>query len=525
MKIQYKLFIFLFSFSLILVSVLVLLMQWSIGKGMVEYVVSKEIQTLKPVMTELIREYQVENNWQSIRENNNKFNRLITQHLKGSDFEPERKHPHPKHEPPSKFNHAKSTGEHTPPHPFGADNRPPHPPKRVAHYALLDKNSQLVTGLYREQLDYTKTALLVNGDIVGFFAISKRNRLTQGYEVDFIEQQQHYLWLIAICIMSLVALVTLPLARHIVEPIRLITRGMHKLAQGDYQQSINLQRQDELSELSRDYNELALTLAENEHARKRWLANISHELRTPVAILRGELEAMLDKVRPLTASNIASANDEVKHLQRLIDDLNLLTSADVGGMRYGKQQENIVCLIQSNKEKYRGYLADAGITLTVKLTVDKISLDITSSDKNPLISPTEEIQLKERMLLKTNLYADKNRLFQLFENIINNCIKYSSATQLTITVTIDEIMENSEHKNQKHIIITFEDNGVGVEEIHLTHLFEHLYRVEDSRNRKTGGSGLGLSICRHIVIAHQGNIIAKKASLGGLAVIITLPLI
>ena len=75
------------------------------------------------------------------------------------------------------------------------------------------------------------------------------------------------------------------------------------------------------------------------------------------------------------------------------------------------------------------------------------------------------------------------------------------------------------------MILTFEDDGAGVEESHLTHLFEHLYRVDDSRNRKTGGSGLGLSICRHIAIAHQGAITAQKASLGGLAVIITLPLV
>ena len=100
--------------------------------------------------------------------------------------------------------------------------------------------------------------------MIGFVAISKRNELTLGYEVDFIEQQQKYLWLIALIVMLLVALLTLPLARHIVEPIKLITRGMHKLTRGDYQQSIDLKRKDELSELSRDFNELALTLAKND---------------------------------------------------------------------------------------------------------------------------------------------------------------------------------------------------------------------------------------------------------------------
>lgn len=495
MKIQNKLFLFLFGFSLTLVTILVLLMQWSIGKGMVEYVASKEIATLNPVITKLIEQYKVDNNWQSIRGQHNKFRRLISQQLAGTDFEPnDRK----MQLPPTRgreqnSNIFPSPARHERPRPGG--RRPPPAIKGEGEYALLDTNEKLVVGKYIDTLDYTKTVIKIDDMTIGYFAVSKRNLLTQGYEVDFIEQQQHYLWLISLLVMSLVTLVTFPLARHIVEPIKLITQGMHQLTQGNYNQSIELNRQDELSELSRDYNELALTLSENESARKRWLANISHELRTPVAILRGELEAMLDKVRPLTPSNISSANDEVKHLQRLIDDLNLLTSTDVGGMGYRKQHEDLVILMLSEAEKYRCYLADAGITLTLDLKV------------------------KEAIV-----YADNNRLFQLFENIISNCIKYSSATQLTISVTVENIVNNLEKPVGDTVTITFEDNGEGVEEPHLIHLFEHLYRVEDSRNRKTGGSGLGLSICRHIVVAHQGKISAHKAKLGGLAVIITLPL-
>jgi len=250
-----------------------------------------------------------------------------------------------------------------------------------------------------------------------------------------------------------------------------------------------LKRQDELGELSRDYNELAITLAENETTRKRWLANISHELRTPIAILRGELEAMLDNVRPLNKNNIASANDEVKHLQRLIDDLNLLTSADIGGMRYRKKQEDLTLLLQDELDKYRSYLNDASIKLNLAISDQEI-----------------------------DIYGDKTRLCQLFENIINNCIKYSSATLFKISLSV----ENTEGKPAA--LMKFEDNGLGVDDEHLSSLFEHLYRVDDSRNRKTGGSGLGLSICRHIVIAHQGEISAQHSSLGGLAIIISLPI-
>jgi two-component system sensor histidine kinase BaeS len=454
---------------------------------MVDYVNTKEIEALKPVVIELSEEYSLEQNWLSMAGNHDKFRRLITRQLAGSEFSPIRAN-RPHNRGPFEHRHPQRSSRPPPRGGDFLDGKLPPPPRNKVHYALLDKAKNIVVGLYIDEIEYSKTPIMVNDDIVGFFAISKRNQLAQGYEVDFIKQQQNVLWLIALIAMSLVTIVTFPLARHLVEPIKLITCGMHKLTQGDYQQAIQMKRKDELGELSRDYNELAITLAQNESARKRWLANISHELRTPVAILRGELEAMLDEVRPLTKDNITSVHDEVKHLQRLIDDLNLLTSADIGGMRYRKQDEELSALIQGEVNKYYSYLADAGIKLNLSLSDS--SLDV---------------------------YGDKTRLCQLFENIINNCIKYSSATELNISLAAEKTAGKS------FAVIKFEDNGIGVDDIHLSHLFEHLYRVENSRNRKTGGSGLGLSICRHIVMAHQGEIFAQQASIGGLAIIIKLP--
>jgi len=488
MKIQNKLFLILFGFSLTLVTVLVFLMQWSIGKGMINYVNTKEVEALKPIVVKLAEEYKAENNWFSIRGKHDKFRRLISNQLMASEFSSKQKNRTPERLPVRRPPPISPLSQEMPtPRDAFPENRTPPPREDEAYYALLDHNERIVVGKYIDTIDYSKTEIMISDSVVGYFAVSKRNQLTQGYEVDFIEQQQYYLWIIALLAMILVTLVTLPLTRHLVEPIKLITHGMHKLTQGDYQQRINLKRQDELGQLSRDYNELANTLAANETARKRWLANISHELRTPVAILRGELEAMLDDVRPLNKSNISSANDEVKHLQRLIDDLNLLTTADIGGMHYRKSNEELTELMHSVVETYRSYLNDASITL-----------DLAISDK-PI-----------------NVYIDKTRLCQSFENIIHNAVKYSSASLFKISVNISD---------QSTAIITFEDNGVGVNDKHLPHLFEYLYRIEDSRNRKTGGSGLGLSICRQIIMAHQGEIIAEKSKLGGLAMIINLPLV
>ena len=497
MKIQNKLFLILFSFSFFLVTTLVLLTQWSLGKGMIEYVNTKQAEELKPVVIALTQHYKRYDNWDKFLDRHEKFHRLIVDKTIDENFEPRRFNGPPNRQRGDRGPRNNRPIEHQQQRPDRDKNRRPGGPPRNkpplidsdSHYALLDIDQQVIVGNYSEQLDYSKTAIVINDSIVGYFAVSKQKRLTEGYEFEFIEQQQRYLWIIALVVMLFVAFVTIPLSRHIVEPIKLIARGIHQLTQGGYDHTIDLKRKDELGKLSSDYNDLAVTLSENETARKRWLANISHELRTPVAILRGELEAMLDDVRPLTKENISSASDEVKHLQRLIDDLHQLTSTDVGGMRYQKTHHSITELLTSEFNKYDGYLANAGI----KLGFETVSDDLI-------------------------VYGDKTRLCQLFENIINNAIKYSKSTELKIHLNVEVITG----KNFANVV--FEDNGVGVDEAHLDNLFEYLYRVDDSRNRKHGGAGLGLSICRQIVMAHKGQIIAKRAELGGLAIIIKLPI-
>jgi len=542
MKIHNKLFLALFSFSLLLVSTLVFLVQLSIDKGMVEYVNTREITLLQPLALELSSMYQFEGNWQFIENRHRKFKQLLENTLAGSEFslppknnfrEPKRENrpPPPRNNrpranrfqnqlqdknrrldganndgakrrdsarrndppprrngPPPKKNDAQPKRNEPPPK---RREPPPNPPEHKVSYALLDVNKQLIVGDYPQNRQFSFTEIINSQNvdqIYGYLAISKRDGLTKGYEFDFIEQQKYYLWLMAIVVMLLVVVVTFPIARHLVRPIRQLTQGMHKLTQGDYQQKITSTRKDELGTLSRDYNELALTLEQNETLRKRWLANISHELRTPIAILRGELEAMLDKVRPISAKGIESANQEVIHLQRLVDDLHELTSADIGGLKYRKEKFDLCVLLAEEQKKYLSYLIQVDLSL--------------------------KMQLPSQSAL---VFADETRICQLIENLLNNAVKYAGAgCEVWLKLFIDE--------SNQQVKLIIEDNGVGVSSEHLSHLFEHLYRVDDSRNRETGGTGLGLSICAQIVKGHQGNICAEKSKMGGLAIIITLPL-
>ncbi|MGS0536248.1 sensor histidine kinase [Pseudoalteromonas sp. SaAl2] len=212
------------------------------------------------------------------------------------------------------------------------------------------------------------------------------------------------------------------------------------------------------------------------------------ELRTPIAILMGELEAMQLGVRPLTIDNIRSAHDEADHLKRLIDDLHMLNSAQLGGMHFTKQPLIINELLTAVQQKYMPVFEQHNIEFSVLQLSTKIELN-----------------------------ADKTRLMQLFGNILMNAIHYAQCSRLALLVKLLTVSEES------FIHIRIEDNGIGVEDTHLPHLFEYLYRVDDARNRQQGGSGLGLSLCQHIVHAHKGDITAQKSKLGGLAILINIP--
>jgi two-component system, OmpR family, sensor histidine kinase BaeS len=243
---------------------------------------------------------------------------------------------------------------------------------------------------------------------------------------------------------------------------------------------------DELGRLASDFNALALTLEKNEQARRSWLADISHELRTPLAILRGEIEALEDGLRQPTPEAIRSLHGEVMRLGRLVDDLQQLALSDLGALTYRKEELDLVPLLAAVIDSYRPELVRNGLQLHVELP-----------------------------RLPVTVFADGERLRQLFANLLDNALKYTDGDgQVEVRL--------AEEGGQAKIDICDSAPTVAAQE--LERLFERFYRVEGSRNRASGGAGLGLAICRNIVEAHDGSISARESSLGGLWLEISLPL-
>ncbi|HET8711686.1 MAG TPA: ATP-binding protein, partial [Spongiibacteraceae bacterium] len=306
-----------------------------------------------------------------------------------------------------------------------------------------------------------------------------------GFEQEFLRRQRTTLAIIGTALLAVAAIIAFPFARHLVKPIRQLARGTHELTQGNYIVALPTQRRDELGELARDFNELAHTLAANDNSRKRWLADISHELRTPLSILRGELEAILDGVRPSDHEHLQSLHQEVQHLTRLVDDLHALTTADIGGLQYRKTLCDVAELWRDQCAAHQQNFKAAGLSLTTDI-------------------PGQEIEL----------YADEDRLRQLLDNLLDNSRKYTAAGG-TVQVDVEALPGGVE--------LIVQDSAPGVPEAALPKLFDHLFRVEDSRNRATGGSGLGLAICQRIVTAHEGEISAGLSELGGLRIRVFFP--
>jgi two-component system sensor histidine kinase BaeS len=230
---------------------------------------------------------------------------------------------------------------------------------------------------------------------------------------------------------------------------------------------------------------MAVALERNEKTRRQWLADISHELRTPVAVLQGEIEALLDGVRPINPEAVRSLHGEALRLHRLVDDLYQLALSDLGALVYRKENFDLGDILTDCIETFRPRFEEKKIALRAADALEGFIV-----------------------------FGDAQRLHQLFANLFDNSLKYTDARgELRLSAS----------RAAGFVTVVLEDTAPAVPEGQLDRLFERLYRVDVSRSRASGGSGLGLSICKNIAEAHGGTISAGLSNLGGLSITVTLP--
>jgi two-component system sensor histidine kinase BaeS len=325
----------------------------------------------------------------------------------------------------------------------------------------------------------------VEGVVVARLQLLPAREIARERDRRFSREHLAAIWWIAAAAAALASLVGWLLARRLVVPVQAVAAGARALAAGRHDIVLPENRGDELGALARDFNRLASTLAATARARERWMADVAHELRTPVAVLRGEIDALRDGVRSPTPEALESLDAEVGRLAGLIDDLHDLTLADAGALAHRFEEADLAALVDDACRRFGDRLADAGLDLQ-------------------WTRPTAPAPVR----------ADPRRLEQLLANLLENAVRYTDRPgPVRVTVTAED--------GRVHLCV--EDGPPGVDEAERGRLFERFHRVEASRARASGGAGLGLAIAERIVRAHDGTIEARASELGGVAIDVELP--
>lgn len=367
--------------------------------------------------------------------------------------------------------------------PPGARPRRPPPP-----LTIVDRDGQMIRGEPNALVsDALVEPILVDGVLVGRVQRPPLPLAEGDVDSAFAQRQARGLYVVGGGALLLAALLAALLSTLILRPMRRLSGGVAALRQRQFGTRLVVSGGDELGRLADDFNRLAEALERYDLRQRQWLADIAHELRTPLAVLRGEIEALIDGVRHWDAANTRSLHQEVLRLQGLVDDLHLLALAESSGLDLQRENCELGALIADLVQRWQGRSAQLGFALQWQPAAKAVQVDI-----------------------------DAQRIEQVLVNLIENALRHAQAPG-PIRVRLSVSGERA--------CVSVRDSGPGVPAAALSRLFDRLYRVDAARSRDRGGSGLGLAICRSIVEAHGGQIAAHHADGGGLEIRFELPLL
>lgn len=275
------------------------------------------------------------------------------------------------------------------------------------------------------------------------------------------------------------------LAKRISSPISKTIKAAEQISEGNYGNQINVNSSTkEIDDLVNTINHLSVTLKNQDMLRKRLTSDVAHELRTPLTTLQSHLEAMLDGIWEVSRERLISIKEEILRLTKLVGDLEELAKYERENLKLEKTEFDIKKLLQKSLQNFETELKIKNMKASIK--------------GNAL-----------------PIFADKDKINQVFINIFSNAIKYSSDNGQ---------IETELNNNENWLEISIKDTGIGISSEDLPHIFERFYRADQSRNRITGGAGIGLSIVKAIVDAHNGKIEVKSEQNKGTEFKIFLPL-
>jgi len=302
----------------------------------------------------------------------------------------------------------------------------------------------------------------------------------------FIEESQRSLIIAAIVAIILALGIGYVISTFVTRPMRQLSLSAHKIAEGDLTQRVARTSDDEIGEVGLAFNLMAEELEKKEKSRKQLLADIAHELRNPLSIVQGNLEAWLDGVITPTPNQIASVYDETVLLNRLITDLRELSLAEAGQLKLHPEHSNLGDLIESETTAFQTRCKEKGVTLGVAISQDLPAVNI-----------------------------DRDRIKQVLHNLLENALRFTSSGG-SISIRAGKGKDSFVH-------IDVEDTGSGIEHADLPYVFDHFYKADKSRHRSYGNTGIGLSLVKEYVELHGGTVRVESEAGKGSTFSFTLP--
>lgn len=358
------------------------------------------------------------------------------------------------------------------------------------HVFLLDENKIILADSTGEQigtkgnhLTGTEKDVIIDGLKKGtlLFLPYKLQELERG----FLHSAQMSIWISVLITAAISVFISYWMAKTISSPLKKLMSSIKRLSKGEQNYEVQITTNDEFRELGDEFNIMAKKLVRNEHNRKTLVADVAHELRTPLTILQGKLESILDGVTSPNEEVIVELTDEVYRLNRLVSDLQQLSLAESGNLSLNKQHINIKELAQKICRQFEW------------------------------LAHEKEIHLQyDDMPNNCNLFLDPDRMTQVLVNLIGNALRY--------TPEKGRVEVKGEEKENSFILNVF-NTGPAIPKEQLPFIFDRFYKVDSSRTRQGGGSGLGLSIAKGFVEAHHGTIAVDSDCNTGTVITVTLP--
>ena len=348
--------------------------------------------------------------------------------------------------------------------------------------SLYDEKHQFIVGEpATDQISYRP--IIVGQEVVGYLGLKPVLDQDDASSINFFSNQKRYLLLVyALTVLSsLVA--ALLMATYFKKPIQWLLNATSELTRGNYQHQVKIRRNDELGDLSNQINNLADILHQHEESRRQWVADTSHELKTPLAVLQAQIEAMQDGIRKATPEHLSAMMRQISSLKKLTQDLADLAQADAQQLKCYFAEVNPWDVVLQEVENF-------------KSTFDQNQLEVNLFGEGTVLS------------------LDLDRFKQIIVNFLGNCVRYTEQG--------GKIQIHTQ-QNEQQWIMYVDDSPFGVSDEQLAHLGERFYRVDDSRTRSTGGTGLGLALSCKLAQALGGSLTFDHSPLGGLRCVLTFP--